>query len=644
MNDLLPYVIFGVTAGAIYGLSAMGLVLTYKTSGLFNFGHGAVSAAAAFVFYSLHVEKGMPWPLAVLVVAAVFGPIAGLLLERMAAVLADVPVTYKIAGTVGLLVGLRGLIELIYGPEAKTLAPFLPQGTAFSVDGVRVTVENLITVGVGVAAAVGLYVLFRVSKLGVAMRGAVDDSMLLDMTGYDPAFVRRISWMIGGVFAAVSGVLFASAQGQLDVDVLSLLVVQAFGAAAIGRFASLPLAFIGGIGIGVVQKLVSQQVVDYPALTGLDLNVPFLALFAILLFTPRGKLVEVGRSVKSRAVPVSRFRVRTRVAGYGLALAVLLAIPTLVGAKQPVWNLAMAQVLLFLSLGLLVRVSGQISLCQVGFAAVGAAAFGHLLGRGVPWLPALLIAGLITIPVGAFVAIPAIRLSGLYLALATFGFGVFLAQFFYTKDYMFGFGQKLQTHRPAGFESEERYYYVLLAVAIVGSLVVAVVERSRLGRLLRALSDSPTALVTLGVSTTVTLVLVFCLSAAMAGVSGAMYAGLFGSVGGFAFPFTASLIALAVLTISGRATIPAAFVAPVLLYVVPAYLEGERTGSAIQALFGFSAIVAAAASQGGLDRWFGARAVASADRRRGPAGLAGNLPGRKPRPRTTRARTAVTSA
>jgi branched-subunit amino acid ABC-type transport system permease component len=628
MNDVLPYIVFGVTAGAIYGLSAMGLVLTYKTSGLFNFGHGAVSAAAAYVFYTLHVDENLPWPVAVLIVAGVFGPLAGLLLERMAAALADVPVTYKIAGTVGLLVGLRGLISLIYGPEAKTLAPFLPQGTVFTVDGVRVTAENCITVGVGIAAAIGLYALFRVSKLGVAMRGAVDDSMLLDMTGLDPAAVRRISWMIGGVFASVSGVLFASAQGQLDVDVLSLLVVQAFGAAAIGRFSSLPLAFVGGIGIGVVQKIVSQQTVGHQQLTGLDLNIPFLVLFVLLLVIPRGKLVEVGRSVKPRALAASRFTRRQRSTGYLGAFVLLLAVPSLVGTKQPVWNLAMAQVLLFMSLGLLVRVSGQISLCQVGFSAVGAAAFGHLLGHGLPWPVALLLAGLIAVPVGALVAIPAIRLSGLYLALATFGFGVFLAQFFYTKDYMFGFGQKLQTTRPSGFQTEERYYYVLLAVAVAGAIVVAVIEGSRLGRLLRALSDSPTALVTLGLSTTVSLVLVFCLSAAMAGVSGAMYAGLFGSVGGFAFPFTSSLVALAVLTISGRATIPAAFVAPVLLYVVPAYLNGERTASAIQAAFGFSAIVAAAASQGALDRWFGARAVRHDQRRRGPAGVP-SLPGKR---------------
>ena len=88
--------------------------------------------------------------------------------------------------------------------------------------------------------------------------------------------------------------------------------------------------------------------------------------------------------------------------------------PFVVEEKLATWNVAMSQVLLFLSLGLLVRTSGQISLCQMGFFAIGAATFGHMLGKGVPWLLALVIAGLVAIPVGAFVAIPAIRLSGLY--------------------------------------------------------------------------------------------------------------------------------------------------------------------------------------------------------------------------------------
>jgi branched-subunit amino acid ABC-type transport system permease component len=619
MSDYLLYVVFGVSAGAIYGLSAMGLVLTYKTSGLFNFGHGAVSALAAFTFYSLFVRRGLPWPVAAALAVVVFGLGAGLLLERMAAALAEVPTTYKIIATVGLLVGVRGLAQLLYGSEAQTLPTFLPQGTAFTVSGATVSYQKVIAVGVGVVAAVGLYLLFRVTRLGMAMRAVVDDAALLDMTGISPARVRRTSWLIGGVFASLSGVLFAAEAQQVDVDNLTLLVVKAFGAAAIGRFVSLPMAFAGGIGVGIVEKLVSQQVVSTPALNGLDNNVPFLVLFLTLLVLNRSKLVEVGRQVKAVAVPASRFDARQRTVGYAVALGGALALPSLVGAKLPLWNAAMAQVVLFLSLGLLVRVSGQISLCHIGFAAVGAAAFGHVLAAGVPWLPALLLAGLLTVPVGALIAIPAIRLSGLYLALSTFGFGVLLAQFFYTKSYMFGIGQRLETRRPGGLSTDTRYYFVLLAIAVIAALVVAVVEHSRIGRLLRALADSPVALSTLGLSTNITLVLVFCLSAGLAGISGATYAALFGRIGGFGFPFVQSLTVLAVLAIAGRRTITTAFAAPLLLYVLPGYVSGARASAALQVAFGLSAIIAAAASQGGLSRYFGSLASRHVDRLLGPA-------------------------
>jgi ABC-type branched-subunit amino acid transport system permease subunit len=98
----------------------------------------------------------------------------------------------------------------------------------------------------------------------------------------------------------------------------------------------------------------------------------------------------------------------------------------------------LTDVMLFLSLGLLVRSSRQISLCQVTFAAIGAVAFSKLAGAGVPWLPALLIAGLVVVPIGALLAIPAVRLSGLYLALATFGFGLLVQAMFYQSSIGFG--------------------------------------------------------------------------------------------------------------------------------------------------------------------------------------------------------------
>lgn len=618
MSDYYPFLIFGVVTGSIYGLSAMGLVLTYKTSGVFNVGHGAVCAAGAYAFYGLRQELGLPWPVAALLVVAVLGPLSGLVLERLAVVLAPVTTAYKIVGTVGLLLAIRAVIALIFTENGLPFEVFLPQDTVFTLAGIAITVEALSVLGLGIAASVGLFLFFRTSRLGTAMRGVVDDAQLLSMSGTSPNAVRRASWIIGSCFAAVSGILFASNQQQLDVNVLSLLVVQAFGAAVIARFQSLPLCFVGGIVVGVLQKVVSKASGGNEALQGLDLAVPFLVLFVGLLVIPKGKLTEVGRAVRARPVPQSLFSGRTRLAGYGSALAVALLLPAVVGAKLPAYNVALSQVVLFVSLHLLVRTSGQISLCHFGFAAVGAAGFGHLLADGAPFLPALIVGGLVCLPLALVISVPAIRLSGLYLALATLGFGIVLAQYAYAKPYMFGGGQLL-TRKPSGFEGDTAYYYLLLGIAVAAVLLVLLVERSRLGRLLRAMSDSPLALAMLGTSVNVSRVLVFCLSGFLAGISGGLYASLFGAVNQDAFNYVNSLLALAVLAIAGRRTITVAFVGPVLLYVVPVYIEDVTVGRLLQLAFGLGAITAAAMSQGAFASWLGHQAERHARRARGPA-------------------------
>ena len=528
MNQYLPYIIFGLTAGSVYGISAMGLVLTYKTSGLFNFGHGAVCAAAAYVFYACRQQHGLPWPVAAFLAVVVFGVIAGLLLERIALVLSGVHTSYKIVGTVGILVGVQSLASIAFGTNSLVFKPFLPQSALVHVSGVAIGWDQTVDLLLAVGSAVALYIFFKGTRLGTAMRAVVDDAQLLDMMGTSPARVRRSAWMIGSIFAAASGVLFAAAQQQLDVIVLSLLVVQAFGAAAIARFNSLPMCLVGGLVVGLLQSLVGKFVGTRQYLHGIDTNMPFIVLFIVLLVIPRGQLVEVGRHVKARATAASPFSPRVRGLGYVALLGGAIAVPHVVGAHLPLWVTAMSQVVLFLSLALLVRTSGQISLCHIGFAAIGAAGYGHLYHDHVPWLFAVLLAGLFAVPAGALIAIPAIRLSGLYLGLATLGFGILLAEYAYNQSWMFGFGQ-LDTGRPHFWTmtNDTHFYYLLLAIAVVAMLLVSVVERSRLGRLLRGLADSPVALTTLGTNVNVSRVMVFCLSTFLAGVSGATFAAQF---------------------------------------------------------------------------------------------------------------------
>ena len=620
MSDYMPFIVFGLITGSIYGLTAMGLVLTYKTSGVFNFGHGAVCAAAAYAFYDLRERQGLPWLWAVLIVAVVFGPLAGLILERLAVVLAPVSTAYRIVGTVGLLVAIRALIGLRYGERRPVVrhVPVPGQGVhgLLRRDHRRARDHVQSRPGRCGGAVPVLPVLpagHRDARRRRRPAAAVDDR---DRAGR----VRRAAWMIGSSFAAVSGILFASNQAQLDINVLTLLVVQAFGAATIARFQSLPMAFVGGLAVGVLQKVVGKLAGSHEQLQGLDLTVPFLVLFIGLLVIPRAQLVEVGRLVRARPPAASVLDPRVRAAILVAFLGLLLALPHMVSARLPGYNVALTQVLLFVSLHLLVRTSGQISLCHFGFAAVGAAGFGHMLGHGVPFFLALLIGGLACLPLALIVAVPAIRLSGLYLALATLGFGIVLTQFAYAKSYMFGNGQLL-TRRPSGFAGDKEYYYLLLGFAIAAVLAVLAVERARLGRLLRAMSDSPTALTTPGHLGR------RCPASSCSASPGSSPASAAGStprcsaaVNQDAFNYVQSLLALAVLAIAGSRTITAAFVAPFLLYVIPLYFTDEDFNRYLQLGFGLGAIAAAAGSQGAFGNLFAGQAQKHAGRARGPAG------------------------
>src|SRR6202007_2328866 len=162
-------------------------------------------------------------------------------------------------------------------------------------------------------------------------------------------------------------------------------------------------------------------------------------------------------------------------------------VPTFVGANIVVWSAFLVDVMLLLSLGLLVRTSGQLSLCQYAFAAIGAATFGHLAnGAHVPWLVALLAAMVIAIPIGALLAVPAIRLSGVFLALATFGFGIFVEQMFYNQSFMFGsLTDGVAAPRPhitlAGWhlDSDIGFYYVILLIVLLATAFTLAVQRGR---------------------------------------------------------------------------------------------------------------------------------------------------------------------
>lgn len=604
MHNLLPFVVTGLVTGMIYGLAGTGLVLTFKTSAIFNFGHGAILTASALVYYALRFSLNWDWKISFVLTVFMAGPLFGLLMERIARTLSRQPTPMKILGTIGLTVAIPSLCLFFYPESNKGLFVDRFPGLPFSnrkeykwrIFNINIFGDQLVIALITVVAVAGLYLLFRYSRLGTAMRAAVDDPDLLDLMGTNPTRVRRISWMIGCVFASLSGILILPLVGLQPYN-LTFLAMYAFGAAAIGGFTSIPMTFLGGLIIGIAQDLIGYEVSKnhWQSLDGLADALPFLILLLVLLALPKHRLAP--RSDAESRPPLqwhgsSRFRLTSGV----VVLAVLVFIPNLVGTKLSYYSFGLCTAILVLSLGLLIKTSGQVSLCHAAFAGIGALSFSRLTVEAhVPWLLALVIAGLIVVPIGAVVALPAIRLHGVYLALATFGFGILVTRLFFTQSWMFKvFAGGRKVPSPFGTDDAHTRYYVILAVFVFSAIVIAMISRSRLGRMLRGLSGSPVAISTLGLSTNVTKLIVFCCSAFFASIAGVMFGMQLTVVDGSTTYFQPyySLVLIAVLGIAPLREPWYALVAAISL-VIPAYFSGANTPHILNILFGVFAILIA---------------------------------------------------
>ena len=562
MNDLLNYVVPGLTIGSVYAIIALGLVLTYKTTGIFNFAHGGLAATAAYMFHEFRVEQGLPWGWAFVLSLLLVGVVGGLIMERLATLLAQAPTVMVVVATVGLLVLLQSLMTAIYGAATLRDEPYLPSG-GFRLGDVLVTGADMIQIGVALAAAVGLTYYFGRTRAGKAMTAVVDDPALLSLQKTDPTFVRRQAWVLGSCFAAVSGMFLAPVLG-ISVNTMILLVIAAYGAAAVGRFESLPLTVGGAVVIGLLVSYLPSQTrsSDSVFISTLPQNIPFIVLFGVFVFTPARLLTARGVRNVRRLSPIREFPLRVTVPGLALLLAAAVAGPLVINENDILqYASGFGYAMIFASLGLLVWMSGQISLCQMSFAAIGAAVTGHMLADGHSWPIAILIAGLVAVPFGAVVAIPAIRLSGIYVAVATFGFGIVVQTVFFPSKFMFGeTTNNVDVPRPKilgiDFTTPTGYYYLALISLVLVLAVVLAVRRSQLGTLLRAMSDSPVALDAHAREHDRHRVIVFCLAAFLAALGGATIAGVpqsaSGLVGG-TYSFTVSLALIPLLAICGRA-------------------------------------------------------------------------------------------
>jgi branched-chain amino acid transport system permease protein len=373
------------------------------------------------------------------------------------------------------------------------------------------------------------------------------------------------------MLAALAGILLAP-KLQLNVIVLTFLVVNGYAAAIVGQLKSLPLTFAGALALGLGEAYAVGYLPQSGWLAHIKPTLPTIFLFGVLLFLPQVRL-RVGRVVGGRAPRVPKSR------EWAIASAVFVVVCGVLGNSLAVTDVShFAQGLSFgiigLSLILLVGYGGQTSLCQMAFVGLGAVVMAKIGHGGSPF--GLLAAAGLTGVVGAVISLPALRLTGLYLALSTLAFAILADNLIFLNVFNGG-GGSLSLHRLdlllfqiKGDTAE----VVLLATAfcLLGGLVLTI-RRGPFGRLLSAMKDSPAACATLGLDLTRTKVSVFALSAAMAGVGGALYGGLRGSVGPNDFIYIQSLVVLLMVTIGGITTVSGALVGGMLLAMFPVFTE-----------------------------------------------------------------------
>src|SRR3954471_19523490 len=256
METFLAFTVVGIVTGAIYAVTASGLVVTYTTSGIFNFAHGAIGMFMAFVYWELRVHMHWPAPLALVVVLLVLSPLLGALIERvLMRPLYAAPMSVAIVVTLALLIILLGAATAIWSPqEGRRLLEFFA-GHDIQLAGVRVTYHQLITLGVaGLIAGFLRFFMFH-TRAGVTMRAVVDNRDLSGLNGVYPERSAQLSWALGATLAAVAGILIAPTITMSHI-LLTLLVVNGYAAAMLGRLRNLPLTFVGALLLGLAQSYI----------------------------------------------------------------------------------------------------------------------------------------------------------------------------------------------------------------------------------------------------------------------------------------------------------------------------------------------------------------------------------------------------
>jgi ABC-type branched-subunit amino acid transport system ATPase component/ABC-type branched-subunit amino acid transport system permease subunit len=563
----LGTVLYGVLYGGVNGLLAVGLVLTYRVTRSINFALGAMGGLPAGIGVSLYVAHGWPWA-AVVALSLTLGGLVGLgvgaLIDWRFSKAPDLILTVATIGLAQLLGGLAFEVpKYLHAPSLITsfktgLSSIHAQINPVLFDGN----DLVVLVAVPLAVAGVAWFLLR-TDAGRAVRAIADNPDRARLLGIPARRLLYVVWALAGLVAALAVIIQAPTAGvPLDAAAGPTILLAPLAAAVVARMESLPVAFLTAIGLGVVEAVVGLDVSKQSVETPLFLAVILVALLLRRRSESRADASSATLSVAElkpmpavvRALPEVR---AMKIGGFGILAVFALTLPTYLSASRlDEVNIGIVFGLAALSLVVLSGWAGTISLGQMSIVAVGGVVSGDLMMHFNLDLFQSMVGGAAAGAIAAVIlGFPALRVPGLYLTATTLAFAVAMNDFFLNPT---NFGSVLPSSvlRPNlwkrfALSNEGDLYFLCLGILVLAAVLVTGIRSTRPGRALLATRDNARAAEAAAVPTTRTRLTAFVIAGVIAGVAGALYAVILGSIGYQTAPPTDSITVFCMVVVGG---------------------------------------------------------------------------------------------
>jgi branched-chain amino acid transport system permease protein len=551
-TQILLFALLGLGSGSLIAGISIGVVLTYRGSGIINLATGAVAMLGGYSYWSLRTGiYGWHAPTAAAPVLTFFILVVlGICIEFIAfRPLRTASPLAKLAASLGVLLVAQASVSLAFGIQTKPQPPVLPQSVV-TVFGATVPIDRLILPGIVLGATLALSLFFRLSRFGLATRAASENEVGAILAGLSPNQLALVNTILATVTAGGLGVLAASIT-QLDSTALPLQVVPALTAALFARFTSFWIATLVGLGIGMLENILYylQTFSWFPTDNGVAMpGVQPLLVFVLMvvaMFVRGTNLPSRGELVEQRLPLAPRAQRLWRMAAAGTAFAVVALIVLPYDFRQALITSLLATIMC-LSLVVITGFVGQISIVQLALAGVSGFILSHLAtDHGVGFPAGMLIGACGATVCGLVVAVSALRVRGVSLAVVTLAAAVAIEQFVFLSTTWGGGSSSSPVPEPRlgidlgpygpfkgldGKLPSPVFGFFVVGVTLALGLLVANLRRSNLGRRMLAVRSNERAAAAAGINVRSVKLAAFAISSFIAGIAGAMYGYNFSSV------------------------------------------------------------------------------------------------------------------